>query len=654
MYIAKRTTLRVAIAVGVLAGGLAPTGLPAASAAEVALATEREPVHYMIDAGARRTRHPWMPERSGKVRPHIRGGSRLSFKRAGVASSSIGLPARLFRTAVVGQSRSRASMRWTFPVTPGDYDVRLHFAEAARRPKRPGGRVFDVVVEGRIALKGYDIAAKAGAKRSISESIRTRSDAVLEIVFVARRSRPLVSALEIVESQEGTIASSAAEECPDQLLEPSMDVSRVVAQSPPGTGFCFAPGVYSLSSPIKPRTGQAFVGQPGATLSGAVEMDGWQREGDLWKVTGQTQESRPHGNCVSGEACRYNEDLYVDNTLLRRVMNLEEVEPGSYFFDYAGDTIYIGDDPSGHRFELASTSFAFLGSTTVSDVLVQGLTVEKFANPAQKGAIFPNGGERWTVSHNEIRLNHGTGLSAFSGGALVANFAHHNGQKGLGAMGSNVLVEGNEIAYNNTVGFRPGWEAGGTKFAVTTNLVVRDNYVHHNEGPGLWTDIDNLNTVYEGNFVSDNAGEGIFHEISYDAVIKNNVVLRNGFGDGRWFYGAGILVAHSSNVEVYRNVVQNNFHAIAGIDQERGEGRYGPYVLRNMYVHHNVVRMPVGQTGIAGGPTDGSIFTRYGNRFEHNRYLLGTGRAFSWLRAAHDPAGWRRFGNDRKGRFRQF
>ena len=74
------------------------------------------------------------------------------------------------------------------------------------------------------------------------------------------------------------------------------------------------------------------------------------------------------------------------------------------------------------------------------------------------------------------------------------------------------------------------WEAGGTKFARTRDLVVRRNFVHHNRGPGLWTDIDNVRTLYEANRVEDNGEAGILHEISYAAVIRNNVVRTKTFG----------------------------------------------------------------------------------------------------------------------------
>ena len=130
-------------------------------------------------------------------------------------------------------------------------------------------------------------------------------------------------------------------------------------------------------------------------------------------------------------------------------------------------------------------------------------------------------------------------------------------------------MQGNEIAFNNTAGFGPGpqSEAGATKFVFTNRLVVRDNFSHHNHGPGLWTDIDNNDCLYEGNRVEDNDWRGIFHEISYACVIRNNVVRNNGhsFPAGTPLFvleGAGILVNSSADVEIYGNVVEGNRNGI--------------------------------------------------------------------------------------------
>ena len=136
---------------------------------------------------------------------------------------------------------------------------------------------------------------------------------------------------------------------------------------------------------------------------------------------------------------------------------------------------------------------------------------------------------------------------------------HHNGQLGITAAGSiDLLIETSEIAYNNLAGFKWEWEAGGVKVTNTLNAVFRGNNVHHNTGPGLWADIDAIDTVFEENRVLHNTGPGIFHEISRGAVIRDNTVEGNGFDHSRWLWGAGILVAGSSDVEVYNNVVTGN------------------------------------------------------------------------------------------------
>jgi parallel beta-helix repeat protein len=181
--------------------------------------------------------------------------------------------------------------------------------------------------------------------------------------------------------------------------------------------------------------------------------------------------------------------------------------------------------------------------------------------------------------------------------------------------------------------------------------VVRNNYVHDNEGPGLWTDINNISTLYEGNRVTDNYGPGISHEISYDAVIRNNVVEGNGFGWTGWVDGAGILVANSPNVEIYGNTVRYNNDGIAGIHSIRDQvdAKYGPWELKNLWVHDNTIVMNVGQTGVVrqGGCVDAVWSPAWNNRFDYNTYTLGSGdEYYAWDPWYTTTARWRSFSQD--------
>ena len=152
------------------------------------------------------------------------------------------------------------------------------------------------------------------------------------------------------------------------------------------------------------------------------------------------------------------------------------------------------------------------------------------------------GGVGWTVENCDLHHNSYSGLALSEGSIARDNKIHDNGVIGLEVSWVRelgALVEGNEIYGNNTSGADEYYEAGGSKFGETENLVVRDNFVYDNNGPGLWTDIDNINTLYENNVVVGNSGAGIFHEISYSATIRNNQVRGNGFRNRAGFGRAG-------------------------------------------------------------------------------------------------------------------
>lgn len=335
---------------------------------------------------------------------------------------------------------------------------------------------------------------------------------------------------------------------------------------------------------------------------------------------------------------------------LRRVLSLAEVRPGAWYFDHAAGRVHLADDPAGRRVEVGVVPHAFSGAA--ADVTIRGLVIEKYAAPAQQAAVQGNATRGWTVEDCEIRLNHGIGLRIGDGMRVLGNHLHHNGQMGLGGTGDGVRVEGNEIAWNNTRGFDPAWEAGGSKFVRTRGLVVRSNVSHHNHGHGLWTDIDNIDTRYEGNRVVDNTRSGIFHEISYRAVIRGNVARRNGGQGAAWVDGAGILVASSRDVEIVENVVEGNRNGIAAIQSARGSGAHGAYELADLWVHDNTVAMSEGYTGVVQNAGSRAVFTSMNVRFQGNRYTLaGVSRPFAWRDGAHDPSGWRGFGHDVTGTF---
>lgn len=432
------------------------------------------------------------------------------------------------------------------------------------------------------------------------------------------------------------------------LLKPTDDVQAVIDQSPEGTSFVFSPGTYQRLQ-LRPKSGDSFSGAGSTTvLTGAVRLASHKQVGSLFASPYGGTAGQQNGICTTqASMCRYPEDLFFDNRPLQRVASIAQVAAGRWYLDYVNRRVYYADNPAGHVVEVSSARSAFGGRAT--GVRISSLTVEKYAVPAQMGAIgdqFP--GANWTVAKCTVRLNHGAGIRLLDGGHIIGNLVTKNGQLGVGASGANIIVQGNEISYNNYAGFDPSWEAGGGKFTNTVGLVVRQNKAHDNKGPGLWTDIDNSNTLYDSNVVQNNAGEGIKHEISFAAIIENNTVSGNG-NTANFLWGAQILVQNSSDVEVMNNrVTVGSFtgNGIGIINQNRGADPAGrSYNAQNNYFHDNDVTY-LGQDGSSGIAVDfdpDQIFTA-SNRFDYNHYHVAQLNETCW-----QWRGWKTFSGFQDG-----
>jgi hypothetical protein len=438
------------------------------------------------------------------------------------------------------------------------------------------------------------------------------------------------------------------------VIQAGTDIQSAINAAPEGTTFCLQAGVYRLTQGIVPKSNDTLGGAPGTILNGAKLLTSFTQENSYFVASGQTQ----HNPVVMGECsrvtytgCQYADAVFFDDRPLWRVMSLGEVVAGTFYFDYPNGKIYLADNPAGHKVEAAVATRAFRAfGTGVTGVTIRGLVIEKIANEAQAGALEST---VWDLESNEVRLNHGVGI--VGGGTIRGNYVHDNGQLGIkGGKGTNMLVENNEMAFNNNAGFDLSWEAGGGKWFETTSLTVRGNYSHDNHGRGLWTDTDNIYTLYENNRVENNDGIGILHEVSFDATIHDNTVTGNGFKEPGGVDGGGIEVMASPNVEIYGNTVSANRDGIVLTQFPRGSGAPGPHEINDVYVHNNVIKQSQGYTGLIQGMGDDSYFTSRNNRFQANTYYLGTNPDyFQWMDAPRTSDQWIAFGEDRTATFRQ-
>lgn len=293
-----------------------------------------------------------------------------------------------------------------------------------------------------------------------------------------------------------------------------------------------------------------------------------------------------------------------------------------------------------------------------SNVRIKGLIIQNYASPDQHGAILAGTGGSsastgWVVEDCEVRYNKHAGIKVGHKMKVLNNYVHHNGQVGISGVGDSVLVQGNEVSYNNYKKTFPfGHVLGGIKLVSTRWAVVRGNNVHHNEGNGIWMDIRTLNALIENNTIVSNSGAGVLHEISYAAVIRNNTVKGNGFARD-WLMGAGILISSSSDAQVYGNTVLDNKQGVVGIQQKRNNnGTDFSSNLKNLHVHDNTVRVPTGGlSGVSSGVST-LTFTSRNNRFTGNAYDMGSDpKPFTWMNGKRSKSEWQKYGNDVGGTF---
>jgi len=428
---------------------------------------------------------------------------------------------------------------------------------------------------------------------------------------------------------------------------PGQNLQALVNLYPPSTTFSLAAGEYRLQS-VVPRSYDSFVGQTGAILSGAALLTNFSASNSYWVSHVQVYQAASYpGTCGSANpACAFPEDLFFDNTPKTRVTNLSAVGPGTWYLDYSSGSVYMGDDPAGHTVEISLLAYAFSG--TASSVTISNLIIEKYACVAGDGAVDSSQAAYWDVGGNEIRYNHGTGVRTGSGIYVHDNKVHHNGDLGVGGFGNSLLVQSNEISFNNYSGYSIYWEAGGAKFIGAQNVTFRYNYSHDNAGPGFWTDLGAQNVICDSNQFSGNEEAAILNELSYTTTISNNYIWNDGFspdGSGLW-WGAGILVSDSSSISVVQNNLSYCMNGIVGILANRGNAPNGqPYTLQNVDVQNNTITQSTGTAaGIAveGTGFDNSVYTNWNNQFQQNTFNLANPSYdyFWWLGEPMTYSAW--------------
>jgi hypothetical protein len=371
-------------------------------------------------------------------------------------------------------------------------------------------------------------------------------------------------------------------------------LQTLVNAAPAGGVVSVPPCVFRETVTIaKPLT---VSGVAGAEIRGSDVWTVWTNTGNSWlsdrAVPSFPTVSLDPNACEAGtnNRCLWPEQVFVDGRPLTEVAFGTSPGGGQFALVSAGDRrVRLGDNPTGHRVEVTTRPRWIV--TNADGVTIQGLTMRHAANSAVTGAISNDGRSNWLLRDSTLVDAHGADvrLDGGVGARLVHNDISRGGLSGVAGVGvsQNGLIQNNRIYDNAIASFSRDWGAAGIKVTEMQGLTIDGNEVSHNDGVGLWCDINCRNVTFSNNRVHHNQWQGINFEISDGASIHDNAVWENGWGNAAWGWGAGIVISSSANADVYNNTVAWNYAGISVISQARPDALpAGPV---GDVVHHNTI-----------------------------------------------------------------
>lgn len=403
--------------------------------------------------------------------------------------------------------------------------------------------------------------------------------------------------------------SSADDANPGTLARPFKTIGRAAEIVQPGDTVRVHDGTYRERVLVKtsgtPELPIRFIAAEAAhvVVTGADALSKWSRSGDAraiyqvpWPhrfITWSRQMTHPgdeHHRLIG--RC---EQVIVEGYLLRQVLGLDQLAPGTFFADTTSQVLFVWDaasrDPNRLPVEASVRQEVF--RVEGDHVQLWGFTFRYAANMAQRAGVSLHG--RGCVLQDCIveQMNASGALFAGEDQAVRRCQFRQNGQLGFSANRAHgLLLTGCLVEDNNVKGFDRGWEAGGNKLVFCRNVVLEQSRFLRNRGNGIWFDIGNENCTVRNCLIADNEDSGIFYEISFSLRAQDNVILGNGFATnpGAWGAQAGISISSSPDCVVERNLILGNREGFNFREQPRTTPRIDDKAAVPVWNHDQVIR----------------------------------------------------------------
>lgn len=318
----------------------------------------------------------------------------------------------------------------------------------------------------------------------------------------------------------------------------------VVESAAPGAVFVTGADVETRWTPVE--------GAP------ALVQAPWEQDWGLAAVP----QSWASSNVGVSDGVRRRENVFIDGTPLAQVQRLEDVSPGAFWVDEAGDRIVMRpptdvSDVDRHLVEVAQRPFAMRISGGAANVTVRGIVFEGAAAPFERHMAYVTDSRNVRIEDNVFRHSSwgGLGFGTVEHATVRGNHTTDNGGNGLDTYKTtDVVIEGNVITGNNVRGARNGyfgWSVAGSKNLLLSQAVFRGNVYSGNLARALWLDTDVRDVLIDGDLACHNHRDALYVEaVQGPVTIQDTTYCENG--------GAGIAVGTSGNLTVRGSTIADN------------------------------------------------------------------------------------------------
>ena len=262
---------------------------------------------------------------------------------------------------------------------------------------------------------------------------------------------------------------------------------------------------------------------------------------------------------------------------------LADIIDDSFFFDPASQTLYIkhGGEPSWFNLEIGVRGWG-LTARKVHDVVIRGLEVRHNRQPGGQWPLASIGEcERVVIEGCRFYQADFCGLGLGRSKHCVVRDCEmaYNGNTGFGmSQCEDCTLEDSRLLFNNYRRFHAGWHAGGMKCIPGNRrcTVQRCEVAYNLVSDGIWFDAENAEIRILDNVSHHNDGCGIFFEINPGGgLIANNLCYAN--------RGRGIYLSGSQQTWVVHNTVAGNGAGIVCMPRE------DPFKLAEVNVLNNLL-----------------------------------------------------------------